>query len=340
MPAPEQALSHSKIGSANPGSSYNKLLAIFNKTNSTNSAARSNSINISFKERESYETALLGIDPSGYNRLAGCDLGDIFAPYVSASGSPVGSGQMPSFATGLIDDTNFPIRLQTLLPYDWEPQESGYIYVRSATPSGDSLANLVSGDKYYGPTNDVRVSSDIRSIGWRLPAVGVGWGYDTDGSCFPSGSNSSVFKGDGQHGWQVNPADYVAAPIDFRYDRTRNVWTTADNKIYAKITGNAQDGSNKRWIYTFRQVEKTTAGYGGWSLKSSGASGYLFNFVEDINLVVGTYGNGVDQANFEGSMDIKAIPNNVIVTAQPITRTNGQIEYWTSYENGVDGSCT
>jgi hypothetical protein len=48
----------------------------------------------------------------------------------------------------------------------------------------------------------------------------------------------------------------------------------------AKITAHAQDGSNKRWSYTFSEVEKTSSGYGGWTVKSGGMAGTAYNRTE------------------------------------------------------------
>lgn len=334
MPAYEQALSSTKGGSTNIGGGYSKLLAIFNATSlNRNAKAKSECVNIVLKESLDYEESLKSIDASGYNKVAGCDLSAIFMPFVTTSGSPI----MPSFVSNLADNTSIPIRLQTLLPYQWNAQESGYLYLRQSSPSGDTIDNVVSANNYYGSTSDFRSVSDIRSIGLRLPLMLVGVGYDTEGNRFPA--SGIKYKGGYDYPYQVNPQDYVAAPADFRYDRTRNVWTMADERLYGKITNSTQDGTNKRWIYTFRQVEKTTAGYTGWSLKSGGESGLVYNFIEDINMATGDFGNGVNSTNLEAGFDIKPIPTNVIVLIYRIARTDNQMEYWTTYENGVDGSC-
>lgn len=114
--------------------------------------------------------------------------------------------------------------------------------------------------------------------------------------------------------------------------------------IYAKITGSTQDGSNKRWKYSWEQVEKTAVGYGGWTTKSGGLSGTqnAFNHIENMNSSSGGYGNGVSSTNLVGTIDIKAVPNNAIVSLELVrflvsgTPTK---EYWFRYENGVDGAC-
>lgn len=70
--------------------------------------------------------------------------------------------------------------------------------------------------------------------------MGVGVGYATDGTPFPSGAPASggnaTFKGGFTSAWQVDPKDYVAAPFDFRYDKRRNVWTMGQEGFWAEIT--------------------------------------------------------------------------------------------------------
>ena len=53
----------------------------------------------------------------------------------------------------------------------------------------------------------------VRGMGWKLPAVGVGWGLDQNGdNVTPSGDHLR------------DPNQFVAGPIDFRYDRDIGVW--------------------------------------------------------------------------------------------------------------------
>ena len=42
-----------------------------------------------------------------------------------------------------------------------------------------------------------------------------------------------------------------------------SVGAAPSGEFYAKLTGTSQDGSHKRWVYTFVEVTKTTAGYLG-----------------------------------------------------------------------------
>lgn len=118
-------------------------------------------------------------------------------------------------------------------------------------------------------------------------------------------------------------------------------------RIRIKITGSTQDGSNKRWKYDWSEVRKTSAGYGGWTASSDARTGhttdydYAFNLVEDINGASGAYGNGVNSSNLTGTLDIKPVPNGVILWAWvELPPVAGQKpELWFSYENGIDGGC-
>src|SRR5690606_18027297 len=104
---------------------------------------------------------------------------------------------------------------------------NGFYYVKSiASGYNDSYGTVVSGPSNSLDPAQIRHNFSIRGVGLRLPAIGVGWGYDTEGNPFPPGSGST-FIGDVEHGHQIDPVNYVAAPIDLRYDRTRKVWTIA-----------------------------------------------------------------------------------------------------------------
>lgn len=63
--------------------------------------------------------------------------------------------------------------------------------------------------------------TDYRGNGLRLPAIGVGWGYDTDGNPVPSGSGENGFRED----YLYNKEHWKAGPIDLRWDDSRKVWT-------------------------------------------------------------------------------------------------------------------
>lgn len=114
----------------------------------------------------------------------------------------------------------------------------------------------------------------------------------------------------------------------------------------ARIVANESDGTN-RWRYMWYEVVKQAAGYseGAWAKKTDGRKGdysnglFARNTIEAMNDGDGVQGNGVSIANLTGSFAIKPAPTGVIVEMIPVRLTNGDTEYWFTYENGVDGSC-
>lgn len=109
--------------------------------------------------------------------------------------------------------------------------------------------------------------------------------------------------------------------------------------FWAQITANSQDGSNKRWTYTFVQVAPTGSGFDSWNTVEDGLSGTAYNTIEDMNDDEGLMGNGVDTDNLGGTFDIQPAPAGAIVRMQ-ITTVDGDPRYDFQYENGVDGECT
>jgi len=118
----------------------------------------------------------------------------------------------------------------------------------------------------------------------------------------------------------------------------------------AKIDGNAADGTN-RWKYAWTEVYKSGAGYGGWATLSGGRSGTTStdparNTIEDMNTGADAHieGNGVDPANLDpaatggDTFEIMPCTAGNIVRVHEVLQGAG-VEYWFSYENGVDGDC-
>ncbi|MCP4378012.1 MAG: hypothetical protein GY794_17790, partial [bacterium] len=120
--------------------------------------------------------------------------------------------------------------------------------------------------------------------------------------------------------------------------------------FWAEITGSGTDGTH-RWKYAWTEVYKLSAGYGGWSTLSGGRSGTTStnparNTIEDMNTGADahTEGNGVDPANLDpattGSDTFSFMPcttDNIVRMYEVLQGSN--IEYWFSYETGVDGDC-
>jgi len=114
----------------------------------------------------------------------------------------------------------------------------------------------------------------------------------------------------------------------------------APEGFWAQLTGSSADGTN-RWSYSFVEVYKATAGYGGWATKSGGKSGTARNTIEDGNSASGTLGNGVAVSSLDTddyTFTLQPVPDDRVVWIEEVDQ-GGTAEYWFQYENGVDGSC-
>jgi len=114
--------------------------------------------------------------------------------------------------------------------------------------------------------------------------------------------------------------------------------------IFGRITSSSQVSGygGNRYTYQFAQVEKTGAGYGGWTNVQNGISGAAYNLIEDQNFTSGTLGNGVSISNLttdKARFTLQPAPTGTRVMLMPVVTTSGSTEYWFSYENGVDGGC-
>jgi len=117
----------------------------------------------------------------------------------------------------------------------------------------------------------------------------------------------------------------------------------AQDGFFARITASAADGTN-RFSYTFVEVYKSAAGYGGWSTLSGGRSGTARNLIEDANDAVAetVLGNGLLVSHLdtdEWTFEFQEFPNGFPFRMWTVTLSDGTVEYWFQYENGVDGVC-
>jgi len=330
MPSFEQSSSKFTLAPEEAGStSYDKLLSIFYPNASDQSIlGRTNRYHIGLKTSVSYENTLATASSGDFPKMAGCDLSTIFAPFQTAI---LASGGLPCFHANVTSSgsavvtSGSQINFYDLLPFRWVPQDTGYLYDRSQVPrgSGDGLGHIISSNKYYGDINRYRNISNIRSVGMRLPMMCVGWGYSLEGYCIPSGNTVNKFKGEHDHGYNVDPNDYVAAPMDLRYDKDRHVWTTfggtvqeSQRVVYARVLSNALYGG-QYYGRAYPMLTDLTIGvsgtididdfFGGFSnydealiinLQEFGTSFWSFTAIGSnveyrIGYVVGTAGNRV-----------------------------------------------
>lgn len=235
---------YSRRSNNNPYS-YDKIFALVRNADNTSVLGRTSRVSVVIKDTESFHTELESMDDATYKNAAGSDLSAIFMPYQSHGGV---SGSMPGFNSYLPTPDPKEVNFYSILPFQWSSGANSVVMDRWVATSGDSLGSLVSAEKHYIDMDRYRDLDYIRGVGLRLPIMGVGWGYTTDDDPWPSGgagpSGTRYFKGDLQSGWQLDPSDYIAAPIDLRYDPERHVWTTTGSDIVRfKITATPLTGT-------------------------------------------------------------------------------------------------
>lgn len=109
----------------------------------------------------------------------------------------------------------------------------------------------------------------------------------------------------------------------------------------ARITAWATDSTN-RWTYSFVEVVKKTAGYGGWSTRTGGRTGTARNMFEDMNDGAGIEGNGinVDGTDFPAGFKMQPVPAGTVVMVYRVLEASaGAQEFWFDFVNAVDGTC-
>ena len=201
-------------------------------------------------------------------------------------------------------------------------------------PASGRVARIVSYDGYGEYTITEQVYS-IYQDAWEdavspVGAVGV-TAYEMNGS-------TGVPEGERVLFWEDLDSDSYALHV---------FMASGGGSFWARITGNAASGTH-RWTYSWVEVEKTIAGYGGWTTLSGGRSGSTaYNTIEDMNTGADAHveGNGVDPANLDpavtGSDTFAFMPCSTdnVVRMWPV-QVGSAIEYWFAYETGVDGACS
>ena len=118
--------------------------------------------------------------------------------------------------------------------------------------------------------------------------------------------------------------------------------------FFAKITAATAATTDRKWYYSWSEVEKSGAGYTAntWSVKSGGKSGAsdnadtrAYNLKEYSN--TGTLSNGLATSHLLGTFKPVAIPNGTIVKMYAVTRSDsGATEYWFDEPIAMDGGCS
>jgi hypothetical protein len=259
--------------------SYSKIMAFVQRGRTADAQdfnSKKRFAQVSLHTEESFNNNL-ELAPSGeFDRYFGEDLSNLFYPY----GTGYGASGVPTVASasgvlGNIGSKTDAINIASLWPYSVSDptSPSGDTTLTSELHyiGGDSRADLVSGDRFYDYPSQLRDRYNTRGLGFRFPMVGVGWGYDINGNPVPSGSSPELFAGDVEHGHQVDPKEYVAAPVDIRYDPDRKVWVA---------------GGGESWFWAViadRFRTRFTDDYIGTLVGPSGGPGTFYTIISDAN---------------------------------------------------------
>lgn len=125
------------------------------------------------------------------------------------------------------------------------------------------------------------------------------------------------------------------------------VMLTPAGEVDIEVTAVTQDGSNKRWKYSWKLKVKSAAGYTGYANASPAVTGpsadwgYAYNRAEVGNASSGTWKNGVSSSNLTGTgLDIKPLAVGRICRATIRRPANGALpELWIESDNAIDGGC-
>ena len=112
---------------------------------------------------------------------------------------------------------------------------------------GKSLILPIDSDGFYTTGTRADYSNDYRLLSLRGPLVLQGWGYDTDGKPIPNaadteiGASGGYFVSQGLHdkflpNFLRKSHTWPVAPVDLRFDRRRNVWTSPPPYDFVPVT--------------------------------------------------------------------------------------------------------
>ena len=246
--------------------SYSKIFALVNKK-----ASKKNRHFVSLESRDSFDKKLRKAED--YKTVYGEDLGNLFIPWEIDSSNDTRKGFKGDFEDPKNMGSGETPDQHPLYPFKYNPKESGVLYQQGSVQDSDSLHSLVSSDRYrLGPDIHRDVTS-MRGVGLRLPIIAKGWGHDDVGNPVPSGLTRDKFLNSQDpakpyiNGYEVDPKDYIAAPIDFSYNKERKVWTIQHERVFAKLE--RKGPSPYAWKEVWKKQD-TVGSVLGWKYKPSG----------------------------------------------------------------------
>jgi hypothetical protein len=146
------------------------------------------------------------------------------------STNPTGTDPLPKYipTPAPFGGTNAPV-----LTYHLNPFKSGH-----------DVEVVTSGRKYAGAHAYHRGSdeNDTRAVCLRGPLVLAGWGYGTDGKCYPGGGASFPA------GYLRKSETWPVGAVDHLWDPKRGVWTSHDLMSGTAPTGLPASGTGVVWV--------------------------------------------------------------------------------------------
>ena len=168
---------------------------------------------------ESFLEARADLGGGNYKDIGGMSLEGMFRPYCT---SISGDTNLPKFIQ--------PISYSTIISsgsLSGTIVPSNLVSALNPFPSGHNITYVVRGDTL--PTNlnvltdsgTTAYPSNNRGVALKLPAIGYGFGLDTNGNYVPG--NVSGYNPD----YASNQSGWMVGPIDLRWDSINGVWTAA-----------------------------------------------------------------------------------------------------------------
>ncbi len=188
-----------------------------------------------------------GVSP--YPSSYGSNWNSFFKPFTTSLLAAMGIPRYRAAATGFIPSGTLGASSSGLNPYGYQTYTDGILSGSSSPTNIESSIN----------------PADVRTHGIKTPNTYVGWGYDNFGYPAPNsvsgwtiGGNQGVGSAPGNtflaitsgstqlfstHGSRVFHSEYLAAPLDLRYDINRKVWTGPQSVYAGRISRVLVNGS-------------------------------------------------------------------------------------------------
>lgn len=180
----------------------------------------------------------------------------------------------------------------------------------------------------------------------KLPANALVHGADVNKIIDALASSLQIHCGPGLEARFTSSGQYVnliSTPLDMIRNNAQGDGgsgrSSSSDSFYAEVV-DYEVYSVNQWTYSIRRLTKVTGDYTGWTREGKILT--AFNTCEDMNSDAGLQGNGVDiDGTAMSGFDLQPAPVGCIVRIfrQPYTGPPGDVEYWFSYENGIDGEC-